>query len=492
MTDELAARDKQAIDEHFHKIGLPREPALTFKDAAIKPRYNEIRIRSEIWDFSTTLIGDVAINIPLISANMTSVTDAKFAAALEREGGFGCFPQAVLSCVQDQMIDDTRRNNAARIDDPLKITPYATIAEAKKLMETKQVWSLIVVDADKRPIGILSSRDWRYETDLTQKVSALMTTNIIKCRDTDSVEAVKVIMRRNKIEKIPIVDEAGKLVGLYTAHGLFYKMHHTRALRDEHGRFPVMGTVGVGERLNTELMEQVNRLAKKGIQFLLIDAAKGGSDNLKEVVLWVKKELPNLPIMAGNVCTPEETKLLIEWGVDTIKVGQGPGYVCRTREIGIGIPQLTAVAECSAIANLYDKLVVADGGMDTPGDFMKAIIAGATACMAGKFFMSTYEAAAPLEPPDDDGLPFKLYKGSASFDAQMERIQDGSLDHPRRPEGRTRKVIVTGSLKDKIYDLLEAFKSGMSYVGARNWEEMREIAVMRWQTPAGSFEGLKR
>ncbi len=488
---ELSSEEQYAVNEHFYKIGLPREPALTFADAAIKPRYSEIRSRSEVTDFSTTLIGDVILKIPLISANMTSVTDARLAAALESEGGFACMPQGFIE-KQLEIIDDTRRRNAAKTSDPLKISPEADLAEAKKLMESRQIWSLVVVGSGDRPVGMLSNRDWRYETDLSQKVAALMTRNVIVCRETDSMETVKVLMRRNKIEKVPIVNNQGKLVGLYTAHGLFYKMRHPRALRDENGRFPVMGTVGVGYELTKDLMREVEQLVAKDIKFLLIDAARGCAINPKEVILWIKKEFPKLPIMAGNVSTPEETKLLIEWGVDTIKVGQGPGFACRTREVGIGIPQLTAVAECFAVANLYGKRVVADGGMHIPADFLKAFIAGATACMAGRWFMSTYEAAAELQGPDDKGFLFKNYKGSASFDAQVDRIATGSLDRARRPEGRTEKIIVTSDLKYKIADLLHAFRSEMTYVNARNLKELRENSILRWQTSAGNFEGLKR
>lgn len=488
---ELSSEEQTAIESHFAKIGLPRAPVLTFRDVAIKPRYNEIRSRFEVNDFSAPLIGDLVLKIPLLGANMKSVVNARFASALARDGGLACYPQDISIEEQLAMIDETRRISSALIDDPLVISKEADLAHAKSVMTPKQIWSLIVIDDEKKPIGVLSSRDWRYETNESKKVSELMNSgNLITAPLGITNEAISRLLRLHKIEKLPLVDKQGKLAGLITAHGFFYTMHHPRALRDEHGRFPVMGTIGVGYKLSKKLLKQVEELVGRGIKFLLIDAARGCAINPKEVILGVKKHFPNLPILAGNISTPEEARFLIEWGVDVIKIGQGPGFACRTREHGIGIPQLTAVAECSAIANLYGKRTVADGGMQIPADFIKALIAGAAACMAGKWFMSTYEAAATLQ--DDDGLPFKLYRGSASLEAQMDRVSKGSLNRIRRPEGQTKKVIVTGTLEDKVEDLLDAFRSEMAYVGARNISELREKSVLRWQTPAGSYEGLKR
>ena len=475
---------------------LPHDVALTFGDVALPEGHSDIRSRSEISDFRTQLSPNLKLSIPFISANMESVTGPEMIIAVEREGGLGIIPQSIPVEEKKRILDVVKRADCARINDPLTINFGKTLREAKNLMNRFKIYSLVVVDEKFMPLGILSTRDWKYETDENKKVEELMSANLIKANHDIGFEEARSILRKNKIEKLPLVDKTGKLTSLITAHGLFYHMHYPRALRDENGQFIRVGSIGVGKTFKPEHMQDVELQINSGITALLIDTARAFSENTRDAIVAVKKAFPKLTLIVGNVSTPEGAKFLFESGADVVKVGQGPGEACRTREVGIGIPQLTAIAACSAVAKKFGKTVIADGGIKNPGDIVKAIIAGASAVMIGYLFAGTEES--PPEPYSyysEDlkaDLAVKDYIGSASHHAQVNRIGKGNLDYLRRPEGIKRIVPVTGSLSRRVSDLLDGMRSAMSYLGARNLKELHEKGYFVPQTKAGHTEGVKR
>ena len=490
---ELTKREQDAIAEHLAKKGLPLHMGVTFRDVYFPERYSDIRSRAEIGDFSTDLAG-ITLNIPFIAANMESVVGAELAVALEREGGLAIPPQTLPLERRLAMLEQIRRADSAFIEKPLCIRLNRSLKDAKQVMREFNVNTLIVVDAKNRPVGVLSGRDWRYESDENAVVKELMGGGRIRTLITAphgiSFARAAEILRKNRVEKLPLIDTKGALAGLITAHGLFYSTYHPRAMRDGKGQFLRIGSIGVGRTFAAKHLREVEAQAEKGIAALLIDTARACSVNTEEAVKQIKKRF-KLPLIVGNVSTALGAKHLFEWGADAVKVNQGRGHVCRTSEIGVGTPQITAIAECKAIADLYGGQVIGDGGMKSPGDMVKALIAGADALMTGYQFVRTRESAAPLQF-NKDGLPIKIYEGSASFAAQAKRVGTGTLDHLRRPEGVAEEVVVTGTVAEQVEDLLNGFRSAMSYLGVRSLKDLREKGVLKLQTAAGHFEGIKK
>ena len=493
----LTVREQEAIEKHFLEKGIPIDRAVTFENMYLPDRYSRIRSRSDIQDFRTQLTPGIGINLPFISANMKGVTGPRLARELMSLGGLSIIPQMDSIDVRLAQLEEIRRADCALIDDPLTIAPHRTLKEAKAIMERFGINSLVVVDEKNHPIGMLSNRDWFYETDDSKKVFELMGGKrklYTAPKGIPFTEAAR-ILREKKIEKLPLVNRNGKLVGLLTTHGLFYERSYPRATRDnQFGRFMLVGSVGVGRQVTKERLMEVEKQVNKGISLLLIDTARAFSDNARDMVVAVKKRFPDLPLMVGNTSCAEGTKFLIEAGADIVKVGIGPGKVCRTRRVGIGTPQVTAIAEASAIANLYGKTTVADGGMDGPDDVTKAIVAGASAIMSGSMFIQAEESEAETDRSDEDGSKIKVYQGSASFAAQKARIQNKNLDRRRRPEGVAKPVKVVGTVEEIVEDLMDGMRSAMSYLGVWSVKELREKSKFpgRIQTTAGLREGTKR
>lgn len=487
----LSAEEKLAIKEFFEEKGLPVDQAVAFSDVTLAENYSDIRSRSELTDFRTRLTPSIELAIPIVSANMESVTGVELAVALEREGGLAFPPQSLPLKERLELIEKIGRAESAFIEKPLTIKPQKTLREAKKVMERFGVGSLIVVNKSNRPVGILSTRDWLYEDNEKKLVRELMTKKLITAPFDIPFERAAEILKNKKIEKLPLVDKDGKLAGLITANGLFYQHHYPRATRDNKGRFIRAGTIGVGRKFEKKYLTEIEAQLRKGISILLVDTARAFSVNVGEAIRIIKKEFPRLPLVVGNISTAEGAKFLLENGADVIKVGQGPGFACRTRAVGVGVPQLTAIAECSVIARKYNKTVIADGGIKSPGDLAKALIVGADAAMLGYLLVRTKESASPLFF-DDSGRPVKNYSGSASFQAQFGRLKRGNLDRIRRPEGVTEVVPVVGTVKEVIDDLIYGLSSTMAYLGARSIKELRLRGKFVWQTLGGHIEGVKK
>lgn len=488
---ELTNEEKNAIQEFFLEKGLPLDRAVTFNDVTLPEHYSDIRSRSEICDFRTQLAPSLSLGIPVVSANMESVTGLDLAVALEREGGLAFPPQTLPIADRVELIRKIGRADSALIDEPLTIGPDKTLEEAKGLMSELGVQSLVVIDKKNRPLGMLSTRDWFYEPVDGKRVRDLMSKKLIVAGRGIDFKKAEGILRKNKIEKLPLVDKNGKLAGLITANGLFYTSRHPRATRDLNGRFIRAGSIGVGRTFTARHLKEVEAQCQEGIRALLIDTARAFSINTEEAIKKIKKEFPVLSLVVGNVSTAAGAKFLLEAGADVVKVGQGPGFVCRTRAVGVGVPQLTAVAECAVIAERYGKTVIADGGIKNPGDFAKALIVGARAVMLGNLLVRAKESASPIFV-DEDNRPVKNYVGSASFAAQLARYGRGDLDRIRRPEGVTKVVPVTGTAQEIVHDLLRGLASTMAYLGAKNLEELRSKGKFLLQTTAGYIEGTKK
>lgn len=490
-TPALSKEERLAIEKFFLAKGLPLDRAVTFADVTLPERYSDIRTRSEVYDFKTELVPGFSLAIPVVSANMESVTGLELSVALECEGGLAFPPQTLPVGERVELIERIARADSAFIENPLTARPEWTLNKAKELMAEYGVKSLIVTDEKKKVVGIFTKRDWFYENDDKTLVGDLMTKKVITAERGVNFEKAGEILRKNKIEKLPLVGKQGGLAGLITANGLFYKYRHPRATRDDMGRFVRTGSIGVGKSFSDTHLKEVESQVKAGISLLLVDTARAFSVNTEEAVKRIKKEFPALPLVVGNVSTAEGAKFLFETGADIVKVGQGPGFACRTRAIGVGVPQLSAVAECAVIASCYGKTVIADGGMKSPGDAAKALIAGARAVMLGNMLVRAQESAAPMFV-DEDGRPVKNYVGSASFAAQMARLERGDLSHLRRPEGVTKVVPVTGTVEEIVNDLMRGLSSTMAYLGVRNLKELREHGRFISQTSAGYVEGVKK
>ena len=491
----LSRGEQKAIQDFFQEKGLPLDKDVAYADVGIPEHYSDIRSRAEIADFSVLLTPKLNLNIPFVSANMEPVSGAEMITAVEREGGLGLPPQSLSIRERVDILERVLRTDCAVIDNPLTVLPNETLREAKEKMTKLRVSGAVVVDAENNVCGILSSRDWRYEEDDSKTVEYLMTSTLTTAPHWISLREAGKILRNCKIEKLPLIHRGNKLKGLITARGLFYNLHYPRALRDDRGRFVRAGTVGVSAHFSEKHLKEVEAQMEKGISVLLIDTARAFSVNTGEAIREVKKRF-KIDVIVGNISTPEGAKFLFEAGADCVKIGQGPGEVCRTREVGVGVPQLTAVAMCAAIAKRYGKTVIADGGIKSPGDIAKALIAGANAVMLGYLLAGTEESASPAYAKDSSEfgteLRVKDYYGSASFEAQKLRLERGGLDYARRPEGVKMIVPVVGTVAWRIGTLLDGLRSAMSYCGARTVSELQEKGRFRLQTRAGLVEGTKK
>lgn len=495
----LTAEEKKAIKEYLGFKGLPLNLCVTFGDLVMPEDYSEVRSRADINDFSAKLVDGLELGIPMVSANMESVTGVDMAVALGREGGLGFLPQTVAIEKRVEMLEKIRRTDSALVDEPLIVKAHWTLSEVKQLQEKFGISSFVVVSEHHVPIGMLTTRDWRYETDLSKTVFEVMRKDVklIFARTDVSLETATVLLRQHRIEKLPLVDTDGKLRGLITAHGLFYKLRHPRATRDDKGRFVVAASIGVGRNFAQKHLGEIERQLDAGASLLLVDTARAFSINVKEALLEIKKRFPNLPLVVGNVSTAKGAKFLFEHGADCVKVNVGAGRVCITRRVsGVGIPQITAIAECSVIAQRYKKTIIGDGGMNDPLDMFYAKAAGANVLMTGNLLIGAEESAAPKKlkyiPSESESFLVKQYEGSASLEAQMKRMVQGTLDRIREPEGGTKDKPVIGSVREIVAQYLDSFRSAMSYYGLTRLEDARDKVVFRLQTSSGRREGVKK
>ncbi|PLV60001.1 IMP dehydrogenase [Thermotoga sp. KOL6] len=460
--------------------------ALTFDDVLLVPQYSEV-LPKEV-KIDTRLTRQLRINIPLVSAAMDTVTEASLAKALAREGGIGIIHKNLTPDEQAHQVSIVKKTENGIIYDPITVTPDMTVKEAVELMAEYKIGGLPVVDESGKLVGLLTNRDIRFERNLSKKIKDLMTPRekLIVASPDISLEKAKDILHEHRIEKLPLVSKEEKLVGLITIKDILSVIEHPNAARDNKGRLLVGAAVGTGP----DTMERIEKLVKADVDVIVIDTAHGHSKRVIETLEMIKANYPDLPVIAGNVATAEGTEALIEAGADAVKVGVGPGSICTTRVVaGVGVPQLTAIMECSEVAKKYNIPIIADGGIRYSGDIVKALAAGAESVMVGSIFAGTEEA--PGETILYQGRKYKAYRGMGSLGA----MKSGSADRYGQegenkfvPEGIEGMVPYKGTVKDVVHQLVGGLKAGMGYVGAKNIKELQEKAVFVKITPAGVKE----
>jgi IMP dehydrogenase len=449
--------------------------ALTFDDVLLVPAYSEVIPRDV--DTGTRLTPAISLRIPLVSSAMDTVTEAQTAIRMAREGGIG-FVHKNLS-IEDQAREVTRVKKAESgiVVDPVTITPDRRLEGALALMRHHRISGLPVVDADKRPVGILTNRDVRFERNLDQLVADVMTRKLITVRDGVGLEEAKELLHRNRIEKLLVVDEQGRLKGLVTIKDIEQAEAHPHAAKDELGRLRVGAAVGVG----ADREARIEALLAAGADVICIDTAHGHSRGVLDAVRATRKAFPRAQLVAGNVATAEATRALIDAGVDAVKVGVGPGSICTTRIVaGVGVPQLTAIADAVAAARGSGVPIIADGGIKYSGDVAKALAAGADTVMIGSLFAGTDEA--PGEVILYQGRSYKAYRGMGSIgamkDGSKDRYFQGDVESAQKlvPEGIEGRVPYKGSLRESLYQLVGGLRSSMGYLGCATIDELRTRA----------------
>ena len=486
VADKPEDKVRADVLAYLEEKGLPHDIAVTFEDVTVLDFKSDIPSRSSITDTRGHLAGDIYLNTPIVSANMDTVTESRMAIALARLGGLGFIHQFLPLERRVNEVKKVKRADSGIIEKPITIGPEATVREAKAVMDANQISGLLVIDTQEKLVGIITSRDVRFETALDKRVAEAMTRSpLITAPNGTTLEQARIILEKNKIEKLPLVDEHDHVVGLIAAKDILKIEQYPNALHDDKGRLRVGATVGIGKNF----LEEAEALVAAGADVILVDTARGFSTRLEDSVKALRKTFGDqIPIVAGNVDTPEGTLMLIEAGADCVKVGIGPGAVCKTREgPGVGIPQITAIAESVAIAKKYNIPIMGDGGIRGGAHFCKALAAGASSVMLGWMLAGTEET--PGAPFYEDGEKWKLYRGSASIEFQISRLDRDEFERVRAPEGVPRRVHYKGEVSLVVNDLMSYLRSSMSYAGAWTLEEYRKKAKFRRQTISGFTEG---
>ncbi len=460
---------------------------LTFDDVLLLPAKSSV-LPAET-DISARLTRKIHLNIPLISAAMDTVTEAKMAKAMAEEGGIGIIHKNMSVEKQAKEVDIVKRSVSGMILNPITISPDATVAEALEIMKRFKI-SGIPITEGKKLVGILTNRDLRFETRMSLPVNKLMTSeNLITAPIGTRLEDAKKVLHRHRIEKLLIVDDEFNLKGLITVKDIQKIIDFPNACRDKHGRLVVGAAVGVGK----DSMERVEELVKAEVDVIVIDTAHGHSKKVLDAAKNIKKKFPELQLIVGNVATEEAARDLAEIGVDGVKVGIGPGSICTTRIVsGVGVPQITAIMDCYKVLKEYDIPLIADGGIKYSGDITKAIVAGADSVMIGSLFAGTDES--PGELIFYQNRSYKAYRGMGSIGAMKEGSSDRYFQEDKEdstklvPEGVEGRVPYKGSLRNLIPQLTGGLRSGMGYCGCKNLKELKEKAKFIKITNSGLKE----
>ncbi len=460
--------------------------ALTFDDVLLVPGYSEV-LPAQV-DVSARLTRDITLNIPLVSAAMDTVTEAATAICMARHGGLGIVHKNLTPEQQAQEVRRVKRSESGMVVDPVTVTPAQTLRQALALMHAHGFSGLPVVEG-RRPVGILTSRDVRFETNLDQPVGRVMTRDPICVRQGIALEEALALLHKHRIEKLLVVDGAGDLLGLITVKDIRNAQTHPHANKDSTGRLRVGAAIGVGA--DTEARAQA--LVDAGVDVLVVDTAHGHSRGVLDTVHKVRASFPRVQLIAGNIATPQGYRALVEAGADAVKVGIGPGSICTTRVVaGVGVPQVSAIMECAAEAKKLGAPIIADGGIKYSGDVVKALAAGADAVMIGSLFAGTDEA--PGELVLYQGRSYKVYRGMGSLGAMKagskDRYFQGGVSEEKKlvPEGIEGRVPHRGPLAESLYQIVGGLRSGMGYCGARDLSALREGAVFRKITAQGLRE----
>ncbi|MBQ7548759.1 MAG: IMP dehydrogenase [Clostridia bacterium] len=467
------------FEEKFGKEGL------TFDDVLLVPRESDI-LPKDI-DISTKLTSSITLNTPILTAAMDTVTEAPMAIAIAREGGIGIIHKNMTIEAQTQEVDKVKRSENGVIAAPFSLTPDHYAYDAENLCKKYKISGVPICDNDGRLVGILTNRDMRFMTDFNVKISSVMTKeNLVTAPVGTTLEQAKQILMKHRIEKLPLVDEKGFLKGLITIKDIEKSVQYPNSSRDSGGRLLCGAALGATE----DVLERAAALAESGVDMFVLDSAHGHSRNVLKAISKVKAAFPDISLVGGNVATSEGTKALIDAGVDTVKVGIGPGSICTTRIVaGIGVPQITAVYDSANEAAAHGKTVIADGGIKYSGEIVKAIAAGASAVMVGSLVAGCKES--PGEMEIYQGRSFKVYRGMGSLSAMSNGSKDRYFQEDNKklvPEGVEGRVPYKGLLSDTIYQMLGGLRSGMGYCGCHNIEELKTNTKFVRITNAGLIE----
>jgi IMP dehydrogenase len=461
--------------------------SLTFDDVLLMPRYSEV-LPSQV-DVTTKLTRDIVLNIPFVSAAMDTVTKSEMAISIARQGGIGFIHRNLAIDDQAKEVDRVKRSESGMIVDPITIGPEQRIIDALQIMEKYHI-SGVPVTVDGYLKGILTNRDLRFIEDLDIKVEEVMTReDLVTVHEGIGIEQCKTLLHKHRIEKLLVVDRENQLKGLITIKDIQKAITYPYSAKDARGRLRVGAAVGVGP----DKMDRVAALVRQGVDVIVVDTSHGHSRNVIQTVREVKSRYPDLPIIAGNVATPEGVEDLVKAGADGVKIGVGPGSICTTRIVaGVGVPQITAIMECAEQAKKLGVPIVADGGIKFSGDITKALAAGANSVMVGGLLAGTDES--PGETVLYQGRSYKSYRGMGSLEAMREGSRDrygqheGQSDNKLVPEGIVGMVPARGPVANSVNQLIGGLRAGMGYLGARTLEELVERAQFVRITAAGLKE----
>lgn len=466
-------------------MGKILKEAMTFDDVLLIPQKSEV-LPHQV-DVSTYLTKEIKLNVPIMSAGMDTVTEHAMAIAIAREGGIGIIHKNMTIAEQALEVDKVKRSEHGVIVDPFSLTKEKTIQDADQLMGRYRISGVPIVDGAGKLIGILTNRDIRFQQDFSKKIEEVMTSeNLITALEGVSLSEAQEILSKHKIEKLPIVDKDGYLKGLITIKDIEKKIKFPNSATDKQGRLLCGAAVGVTE----DMMERVDALVGSKVDVIVIDTAHGHSVGVLTAVRKAKEKYPELQVIAGNVATGEATKALIEAGADCVKVGIGPGSICTTRVVaGVGVPQITAVMDCYEVAKTYGVPIIADGGIKYSGDIVKAIASGGSVVMLGSLLAGTKES--PGETVIYKGRSFKSYRGMGSIGAMEQGSKDRYFQKDSKklvPEGVEGMVAYKGEASDLIFQMVGGLRSGMGYCGAKDIKDLMENGLMVKITAAGLRE----
>ena len=452
---------------------------LTYDDVLLVPAYSEVLPREV--DITSYFTRKIKVKTPIVSAAMDTVTEHQLAIAIAQEGGIGVLHKNMSIQAQADQVRKVKRSESGMIQDPITLIENALVIDALNLMKENKIGGIPVISENRTLVGIVTNRDLRFEKDMSRPIKEVMTSNkIITTNNGKNLAEAENILQINKIEKLPVVDKANKLIGLITYKDILKTKIRPNACKDELGRLRVAAAVGV----TIDVMERITALVNAGVDAIIIDTAHGHSKGVIETLKKVKKKFPSLQIVVGNIATADAAKALVKAGVDAVKVGIGPGSICTTRVIaGVGVPQLTAIIEVAKALEGTGVPLIADGGIRFTGDIVKAIAAGAATIMAGSMFAGVEES--PGETIIYEGRKFKSYRGMGSIEAMQQGskdryFQDAEDDIKKLvPEGISGRVPFKGSLAEIMYQIIGGLRAGMGYCGADNVKSLQQAKFIR-------------
>ena len=444
--------------------------AITFDDVLLVPSYSEV-IPNQV-DVSTHLTKKIRLNIPMMSAGMDTVTEDRMAIAMARQGGIGVIHKNMTIQEQAEQVDKVKRSENGVITDPFFLSPDHTLADAEDLMRKFRI-SGVPITRGRKLVGIITNRDLKFQTDYTQKIADVMTTeNLITAKEGTTLEEAKKILAAAKKEKLPIVDDDFNLIGLITIKDIEKTIKYPLSAKDSQGRLVCGAAVGI----TANCLERVEALVKAKVDCVVLDSSHGHSANVLRCTRMIKDAYPDLDVIVGNVATGEGTKALIEAGADAVKVGIGPGSICTTRVVtGCGVPQVSAIMDSYAVAKEYGIPIIADGGIKYSGDMVKALAAGGSVCMMGSIFAGCEES--PGETELYQGRTYKVYRGMGSISAMQNGSKDRYFQENAQklvPEGVEGRVAYKGLVEDTVFQLLGGIRSGMGLTGSHNLQELKD------------------